>query len=57
MPPGEVCPAMVRLSLPVLNSDFNRMVPATSKTMVLGPFCFKAQRKVPCDPSSSKEVT
>ena len=41
MPPGEVCPAMVRLSLPVLNSDFNRMVPATSKTMVL---CFWPDR-------------
>ena len=57
MPPGDVCPAIVRLSLPVLSFCFRSMVPDTSKTMVLGPLFDRAQRSEPVTTDSSAALS
>jgi hypothetical protein len=45
--PGAVCPAMVRLSLLMVNRLVNVIVPDTSKTTVLAPDWVTAQRRLP----------
>ncbi len=55
--PGAVCPAMVRFPSVIFKGDSRKMVPEVLKIICLGPFCFKANLKVPSEPSSVILVT